>query len=231
MVGRARAAIKSLLAQPQFQERPAPWRASCASNTPARVSRHESWGWPGGHLRRRPGSASFPKHPWGNLPQDPWASACFLRLIAQGLERLGWTELDRVNRPKGDPAKLELARQLRGRTTLSVAWVARGLSWAAGRIWLAAQKPQHQQAHAARTAGSDTACDVITSLTDPVLTPFRFLRQQPRPRDLRRRRVILFGNLADHSNQRLIRLERPRREGGRQLWKTQMLNREPQEND
>ncbi len=36
MVGRARAAIKSLLAQPQFQERPAPWRASCASNTPAR---------------------------------------------------------------------------------------------------------------------------------------------------------------------------------------------------
>ena len=51
-----------------------------------------------------------------------------MRLIAQGLERLGWTELDRVNRPKGDPAKLELAHQLRARTTLSVAWVARRLS-------------------------------------------------------------------------------------------------------
>ena len=29
---------------------------------------------------------------------------------------------------QGDPAKLELAHQLRARTTLSVAWVARGLS-------------------------------------------------------------------------------------------------------
>ncbi len=92
------------------------------------VSGHGSWGSPGGHLQRRPGSPSFPKHPWGNLRQDRLASACFLRLIAQGLGRLGWTELDRVNRPKGDPAKLELAHQLRARTTLSVAWVAQHLS-------------------------------------------------------------------------------------------------------
>ncbi len=49
-------------------------------------------------------------------------------MIAQGLERLGWTELDLANRPKGDPAKLELAHQLRARTTLSVAWVAQHLS-------------------------------------------------------------------------------------------------------
>jgi len=50
------------------------------------------------------------------------------RLIAQALQRLGWTELDLVNRPKGHPAKLELAHQLRAQTTLSVAWVAQRLS-------------------------------------------------------------------------------------------------------
>jgi len=50
------------------------------------------------------------------------------RLIAQALTRLGWTELDLVNRSKGHPAKLELAHQLRAQTTLSVAWVAQRLS-------------------------------------------------------------------------------------------------------
>ena len=50
------------------------------------------------------------------------------RLIAQALQRLGWTELDLVNRPKGHPAKLELAYQLRAQTTLSVPWVAQRLT-------------------------------------------------------------------------------------------------------
>ena len=50
------------------------------------------------------------------------------RLIAQALERLGWTELDLAIRPKGHSAKLELAHQLRAQMTLSVAWVAQRLS-------------------------------------------------------------------------------------------------------
>jgi hypothetical protein len=50
------------------------------------------------------------------------------RLIAQALKHLDWTEQDLVNRPKGHPAKLELAHQLRAQTTLSVAWVAQRLS-------------------------------------------------------------------------------------------------------
>lgn len=50
------------------------------------------------------------------------------RLIAQALQRLGWTELDLANRPKGHVDKLDLARQLRAQTTFSVAWVANRLS-------------------------------------------------------------------------------------------------------
>jgi REP element-mobilizing transposase RayT len=50
------------------------------------------------------------------------------RLVSQALQRLGWTELDLVDRPKSHPAKLQLAHQLRAQTTLSVAWVAQRLS-------------------------------------------------------------------------------------------------------
>jgi hypothetical protein len=90
-------------------------------------------------------------------------------LIAQALQRLGWTELDLVNRPKGHPAKLQLAHQLRAQTTLSVAWVAQRLSMGSrGAFGMTAQSLQAHQAHAARSGGSDTACDMTTSLTDPV---------------------------------------------------------------
>ena len=92
------------------------------------VSPPESRGSPGGHLRGRPGSPSFPEHPWENLRQDQLARARLVRLIAQGRERLGWTEWDLANRPNGDPAQLELAHQLRAPTTLSVAWAAQHLS-------------------------------------------------------------------------------------------------------
>ena len=82
----------------------------------------------------------------------------------------------------GDPAKLELARQLRGSNDPFGGAGSPGLEpGPPGAFGMAAQKPQHQQAHAARTAGSDTACDVITSLTDPVPPTIMLIAEEISP--------------------------------------------------
>ncbi len=47
-----------------------------------------------------------------------------VRIIAQELERLGWTEAQLRERRKSDPAKLVLAARLRRETTLTVGWIA-----------------------------------------------------------------------------------------------------------
>ena len=82
-------------------------------------------------------------------------------MIAQGLERLGWTELDLANRPKGDPAKLELAHQLRARTTLSVAWVAQRLSLGsrAHLAWLLKGRNTRKPTQPERPARHCLRCD------------------------------------------------------------------------
>jgi len=46
------------------------------------------------------------------------------RIIAQELERLGWTEAQLRERRKSDPAKLAMAARLRRETTLTVGWIA-----------------------------------------------------------------------------------------------------------
>jgi REP element-mobilizing transposase RayT len=49
------------------------------------------------------------------------------RLIREALQQLGWTEQELAVRPKGHPAKVELAQQLRAQTTQPMAWIAQRL--------------------------------------------------------------------------------------------------------
>ena len=49
------------------------------------------------------------------------------RLLKQELSRLGWGERELSSRPKGDPAKLEVAVRLRRETTMTLAWIAEQL--------------------------------------------------------------------------------------------------------
>ena len=49
------------------------------------------------------------------------------RLVAAGLKRLGWTEVMLRAKRTGDPRKLELARELRRKTTMPLAWIAHRL--------------------------------------------------------------------------------------------------------
>lgn len=54
------------------------------------------------------------------------------RIVAEGLKLLGWDEASLQKRPKGDKAKVLLARQLRAETTMSLKWIAARLqmgSW------------------------------------------------------------------------------------------------------
>ena len=50
------------------------------------------------------------------------------RLVAEGLKRMGWSEADLKAHRKGEPRKVALARELRSRTTMPLAWVAERLS-------------------------------------------------------------------------------------------------------
>ena len=46
------------------------------------------------------------------------------RVVQEELQRLGWTEADLVERPKGDLAKVRLAQRLREETLVTLAWIA-----------------------------------------------------------------------------------------------------------
>jgi hypothetical protein len=49
------------------------------------------------------------------------------RLVAEGLKRMGWSQADLEARRKGEPSKIELACELRSRTTMPLAWIAQRL--------------------------------------------------------------------------------------------------------
>jgi hypothetical protein len=54
------------------------------------------------------------------------------RLVAEHLQRLGWTAAELAKRRKGDPEKVALARRLRTETTMTLKWIAAELymgSW------------------------------------------------------------------------------------------------------
>ena len=50
------------------------------------------------------------------------------RLLNEALARIGWTKEHLQARLKGDPHKVQIARELRARTTMPMAWIARELN-------------------------------------------------------------------------------------------------------
>lgn len=63
------------------------------------------------------------EHHSGELRRET-ANAKADRIIGQELNRLGWTEADLAEHPKGDPRKLALAANLRRETTLTIKEIA-----------------------------------------------------------------------------------------------------------
>jgi hypothetical protein len=50
------------------------------------------------------------------------------RLVVEGLKRRRWTEADLRARRKGERGKVQLARELRSKTTMPLAWIAARLN-------------------------------------------------------------------------------------------------------
>jgi putative transposase len=90
-------------------------------------------------VKERPGPSHF-----GEAVQEA-AKAGAERLAVAALGRLGWTEQDLKGKRKGDPAKVQLARELRRKTTMPVAWIAQRLCMGtrAHVAWLLHQNPAH----------------------------------------------------------------------------------------
>ncbi len=72
-------------------------------------------------VKERPGTSHF-----GEAVQEA-AQAGAERLAVAALRRLGWTEEDLRRRRKGDLCKVELAWELRSKTTMPLAWIAQRL--------------------------------------------------------------------------------------------------------
>jgi REP element-mobilizing transposase RayT len=68
---------------------------------------------------------SGPSH-YGEAVQEAEAEQAEQKVM-EALKRAGWGEEDLMERRKGDPQKVEMARQLRSGTTMSMGWIARRL--------------------------------------------------------------------------------------------------------
>jgi hypothetical protein len=73
-------------------------------------------------VETRPGPSHF-----GQAVQEAEAVQAE-RLVVAGLRRRKWSEADLRSRRKGDPGKVELAWELRAKTTMPLAWLAERLS-------------------------------------------------------------------------------------------------------
>ena len=64
------------------------------------------------------------------------------RLVVEGLKRMRWSEADLSARRKGEPGKVQLARELRSKTTMPLAWIAARLNMGSrGHLgWLLQQR-------------------------------------------------------------------------------------------
>jgi hypothetical protein len=69
---------------------------------------------------------SGPSH-FGEAVQEAEAVRAEGRVV-EGLKRLGWSKADLKARRKGEPRKVELAWELRSRTTMPLAWIAERLN-------------------------------------------------------------------------------------------------------
>ena len=70
----------------------------------------------------RPGPSLF-----GEAVQEAEAAQAE-RLVVEGLKRLRWSESDLRARRKGERGKVQLARELRSKTTMPLAWIASRLN-------------------------------------------------------------------------------------------------------
>jgi len=75
------------------------------------------------------GGQTGPNHT-GAEPRESEAAWAGQWLAAE-LKRLGWTDAELLDRRKGDPQKVELARRLRAQTTMTLAWIAEKLNMGA----------------------------------------------------------------------------------------------------
>ena len=89
---------------------------------------------------------SGPSHCGASVQEGEQARA--ERLVTAGLKRLGWSEAELKTWRKGDRRKVALARELRGQTTMPLAWIAERLSMGSrGYLaWLlgSARKPKEK---------------------------------------------------------------------------------------
>jgi hypothetical protein len=69
-------------------------------------------------VEARPGPSHF-----GEAVQEAEAAQAE-RLVVKGLKRLRWSEADLNARRKGERGKVQLARELRSKTTMPLAWIA-----------------------------------------------------------------------------------------------------------
>jgi len=99
-----------------------------------------------GQVSGRPG----PRH-FGEAVQEA-SEAQAERLVVEGLKRLGWTEEVLRAKRKGDASKVALARELRSRTTMPLAWIA-GRLWMGRRGYLAWLLGRREEVSGASPAG------------------------------------------------------------------------------
>jgi hypothetical protein len=92
-------------------------------------------------VEERPGPSHF-----GEAVQEA-AEVRAERAVLEALQRLGWNEADLKRRLKGDQGKIAIARELRSKTTMPLAWIARRLSMGSrGHLaWLLQQRPACSQ--------------------------------------------------------------------------------------
>jgi hypothetical protein len=84
----------------------------------------------------RPGPSHF-----GEAVQEAEAAQAE-RLVVEGLKRMRWSEADLSARRKGEPGKVRLARELRSKTIMPLAWIAARLNMGSrGHLaWLLQQR-------------------------------------------------------------------------------------------
>ena len=84
----------------------------------------------------RPGPSHF-----GEAVQEAEAAQAE-RLVVEGLKRMRWSEADLRARRKGERGKVQLARELRSKTTMPLAWIAARLNMGSrGHLaWLLQQR-------------------------------------------------------------------------------------------
>ena len=93
-------------------------------------------------VETRPGPSHF-----GEVVQEAEAVQAE-RLVVEGIKRMGWSEADLGAKRKGEPRKVDLAWELRSRTTMPLAWIAERLSMGTrGHLaWLLQQRGKSRQA-------------------------------------------------------------------------------------